>query len=82
VQTINVGTGRGYSVLDMVRAFEMASGQAVPYKIAARRAGDVAEYYADPARAAERLGWTASRDLDAMCRDAWAWQSYMAHKNS
>lgn len=82
VQTINVGTGRGYSVLEMIRAFETASGQAVPYRIAARRAGDVAEYYADPARAAERLGWTASRDLDAMCRDAWAWQSYMARKNS
>jgi len=82
VQTINVGTGRGYSVLDMVRAFEAASGRPVPYKIAPRRAGDVAEYFADPSRAAERLGWTASRDLDAMCRDAWAWQSYLARKNS
>ena len=82
MKTINVGTGRGYSVLDMVRAFEAASGQHVPYKIAPRRPGDVAEYFADPSRAGDCLGWTASRDLDAMCRDAWAWQSYLAGKNS
>lgn len=80
--TINVGTGRGYSVLEMVQAFEAASGKAVPYQIVARRPGDVAIYLADPTRAADRLGWSASRDLDAMCRDAWAWQSYLAAKNS
>ena len=82
VKTLNVGTGRGYSVLDMVRAFEAASGRPIPYKIAPRRAGDVAEYFADPSRAGDCLGWTASRDLDAMCRDAWAWQSYLAGKNT
>ena len=82
VKTLNVGTGRGYSVLDMVRAFEAASGRPIPYKIAPRRAGDVAEYFADPSRAGDCLGWTASRGLDAMCRDAWAWQSYLMGKNS
>jgi UDP-glucose 4-epimerase len=81
-ETINVGTGRGYSVLDMVRAFEAASGKSVPYRIVPRRPGDVAIYLADPARAAKRLGWSAQRDLDAMCRDAWAWQSYLAGRNS
>ena len=79
---INVGTGRGHSVLDMVRAFETASGKPVPYRIVPRRPGDVAIYLADPARAAKRLGWSAQRDLDAMCRDAWAWQSYLAGRNS
>lgn len=82
VKTLNVGTGQGYSVLDMVRAFEAASGRPIPYKIAPRRAGDVAEYFADPSRASDCLGWTASRDLDAMCRDAWAWQSYLVGKNT
>ena len=75
LQTVNLGTGRGYSVLEMVRAFEAASGRAVPYRIAPRRAGDIAECYADPALAKELLGWQAEKDLSAMCADAWRWQS-------
>ena len=71
---INLGTGNGYSVLDVVKAFEQASGQAIPYRVAPRRAGDIAACYADPAHAARYLGWTAQRDLDAMCRDHWNWQ--------
>ncbi|WP_298922030.1 UDP-glucose 4-epimerase GalE [uncultured Roseobacter sp.] len=82
VQAINVGTGRGYSVLEMVRAFEGASGKPVPFDIVARRPGDVATSLANPGRAADRLNWTASRDLDAMCEDAWRWQSYLLRKNS
>jgi len=72
--TVNLGTGRGYSVLEVVRAFEAASGRAVPYDVVARRPGDIAACYADPSLAAERLGWHAARDLEAMCRDAWRWQ--------
>lgn len=82
VQAINVGTGRGYSVLEMVRAFETASGRPVPYQIAPRRPGDIATSLADPSLSAERLGWKAERDLDAMCQDAWAWQSYLMGRNS
>ena len=82
VQAINVGTGRGYSVLEMVRAFEAASGRPVPYQITARRPGDIATSLADPTLSADRLDWRAERDLDAMCRDAWAWQSYLAGRNS
>lgn len=74
VQTVNLGTGRGYSVLQVVRAFEAASGRPVPYEIAARRAGDIAECWADPRRAATLFGWHAEHDLEAMCRDAWRWQ--------
>ena len=74
-QAINLGTGVGYSVLDMVRAFEQASGKRVPYKVAARRAGDIASCYADPAQASALLGWQAERGLQAMCLDAWRWQS-------
>ncbi|MBP6797868.1 MAG: UDP-glucose 4-epimerase GalE [Luteimonas sp.] len=73
--TVNLGTGQGVSVLQLVRAFERASGRAVPYEIVARRAGDVAEVYADPALANRLLGWKAELDVDAMCRDAWRWQS-------
>lgn len=73
--TVNLGTGTGYSVLDMVRAFERASGRAVPYKIAPRRQGDIASCYADPKLASYLLGWRAERGLDAMCADAWRWQS-------
>ncbi|CAN7426337.1 UDP-glucose 4-epimerase GalE [Pseudorhodoferax sp. LjRoot39] len=73
--TVNLGTGTGYSVLDMVRAFEEASGKPVPYQLAPRRAGDVASCYADPAAALAVLGWRAERDLVAMCQDAWRWQS-------
>ncbi len=75
VTTLNLGTGRGYSVLEMVRAFEQASGRAVPFDIVDRRPGDVAACWADPNRAAEVLGWRAERDLAAMCEDAWRWQS-------
>jgi len=73
--TVNLGTGRGYSVLEVVKAFERASGKAVPYRVVPRRPGDVAACYADPSLARELLGWTATRDIDAMCTDAWRWQS-------
>ena len=72
--TVNLGTGRGFSVLDMVGAFERACGQAIAYKIAARRPGDIAACWADPSRAQELLGWQAKRGLDQMCVDAWRWQ--------
>jgi UDP-glucose 4-epimerase len=70
----NLGTGQGYSVLQVVSAFETASGRAVPYRIVPRRAGDVAACYADPAKAATELGWTARRNLEQMMSDAWRWQ--------
>ena len=73
--TVNLGTGQGYSVLDMVSAFETASGRSVPYRIAARRPGDIASCYADPGHASDLLDWRAQRGLDAMCADAWRWQS-------
>jgi UDP-glucose 4-epimerase len=73
--TLNLGTGTGYSVLDMVRAFEHASGQPVPYRVGPRRSGDVASCYADPARAWALLGWRAERGLEAMCTDTWRWQN-------
>ena len=72
--TVNLGTGRGYSVLEVVRAFERASEHGVPYRFAPRRAGDVDAVYADPTLAHELLGWRAERDLDAMCADSWRWQ--------
>lgn len=75
VQTWNLGTGRGVSVLDMARAFEVASGKPVPYQIVNRRPGDVAQCWADPARAARDLGWCAEYDLPRMCADAWRWQA-------
>ncbi|QHS09395.1 UDP-glucose 4-epimerase GalE [Sinimarinibacterium sp. NLF-5-8] len=71
----NLGTGQGYSVLEMVRAFEKASGKAVPCQIAPRRSGDVAQCWSDPSKAQQQLGWQATRDLDQMMQDAWAWQS-------
>lgn len=71
----NLGTGQGYSVLDMVRAFEAASGRPVPYRVAPRRPGDIATCYADPSKAERELGWKARRRLDEMMRDAWRWQS-------
>ncbi len=74
-QIYNLGTGRGYSVLDVVRAFERIVGRAIPYEIVDRRSGDVAECYADPGRARTALQWEAGRDLDQMCEDAWRWQS-------
>ncbi|MFY9329496.1 MAG: UDP-glucose 4-epimerase GalE, partial [Georgfuchsia sp.] len=72
--TVNLGTGQGYSVLDMVKAFEAASGRAIPYKIAPRRAGDIAQCWADPSLAQELLNWTVKRGLEQMCADAWHWQ--------
>ncbi len=74
VTALNLGTGQGYSVLEMVRAFEAASGREIPYVITDRRPGDVATSLADPSAAAARMGWRATRGLDEMCRDAWAWQ--------
>ena len=71
----NLGTGTGYSVLDMVKAFETANGIPVPYEIAPRRPGDLATCYADPAKSAEVLGWKATKDQTDMCRDTWNWQS-------
>ena len=71
----NLGTGVGYSVLDMVKAFERVTGKHIPYEIVARRPGDVATVYASPDKSAELLGWKAEHDLDDMCRDPWAWQS-------
>ncbi|MBG14095.1 MAG: UDP-glucose 4-epimerase GalE [Alcanivorax sp.] len=73
--TTNLGTGRGYSVLEMVRAFAAASGREVRYQIAERRPGDVASCYADPAHAKKVLGWEAKRGIDTMCADHWRWQS-------
>lgn len=73
--TVNVGTGQGHSVLEVVRAFEAASGKPVPYQFAPRRAGDVAQCYADATRALELLGWRARHTLADMCADAWRWQS-------
>lgn len=75
VRIWNLGTGQGYSVLDMARAFEMASERAVPYKIGPRRIGDIAQCYADPSLAARELGWRATHDLVEMCEDTWRWQS-------
>lgn len=72
---VNLGTGVGYSVLDVIKAFERASGNAVPYQIAPRRSGDVASCYANPSLAVELLGWRAVRALDDMCADAWRWQT-------
>ena len=74
-EAVNLGTGHGYSVLDMVRAFEEASGHAVPYRIVERRPGDIASCYADPGFAKELLGWQAEKTLEDMCRDTWRWQS-------
>jgi UDP-glucose 4-epimerase len=74
-RAINLGVGRGISVLELVRAFEVASGRAIAHQIVDRRPGDVAEVYADPRLAEALLGWRAELDVDAMCRDAWRWQS-------
>lgn len=74
VLTVNLGTGQGYSVLDMVKAFEQASGKPVPYAVAPRRPGDIAACFADPSLAASLLGWRAEFGLEAMCRDSWNWQ--------
>lgn len=75
LDVINLGTGVGYSVLDMVKAFSNACGKEIPYEIKPRRAGDIAMCYADPKKAKEVLGWEAKRGLDEMCADTWRWQS-------
>jgi len=85
VLTVNLGTGKGYSVLDIVKAFERASDKSVPYQIVGRRPGDIAICYADPTYAIEILGWKAEHELDEMCEDTWHWQSqnpngYSRHK--
>ena len=76
VEVFNLGTGTGYSVLDMVHAFSRACGRDIPYRIAPRRSGDIAACYADVTKAKEILGWRAKLDLDDMCRSAWNWQSH------
>ncbi len=75
VVTYNLGTGQGYSVLDMVKAFSGACGKQIPYRIAERRAGDIAQCYADPALALKELGWKARFGIDEMCQDTWRWQT-------
>ena len=75
LKVINLGTGNGYSVLQIVKAFEKASGRKVPYAIRARRPGDVAECWADPSFALKELGWKAKRGIEKMCEDLWRWQS-------
>lgn len=71
---VNIGTGRGHSVMDMVQAFASACGHIIPFKVGPRRDGDLPEYFADATRARSLLDWCAERDLDTMCRDAWNWQ--------
>jgi UDP-glucose 4-epimerase len=71
----NLGTGKGYSVLEMVTAFEKAAGKKIPYQIVGRRPGDIPTCYADPSFAERELDWTAHRGIDEMCADAWRWQS-------
>ena len=75
VHIYNLGTGNGYSVLDIVKAFSKACGKEIPYQIDPRRPGDIAECYADPAKAKAELGWEAMRGIDEMCADSWRWQS-------
>ena len=74
VEAFNLGAGRGYSVLEVLRAFERATGRAVPYRLAPRRPGDLAAYYADASKAERLLGWRAEKSLEDMCRDSWRWQ--------
>jgi UDP-glucose 4-epimerase len=78
ILTVNLGTGRGYSVLEMVQAFSKASGKPVPYRIVERRPGDIAQCYADPSLARATLGWQAQLGIDAMCADTWRWQQWAA----
>jgi len=75
IVTYNLGTGRGYSVLEIVKAFEKACGKQIPYEIVARRPGDIAEMYADSTKAEQELGWKATRCIEEMCADGWRWQS-------
>jgi UDP-glucose 4-epimerase len=78
-EAFNLGTGRGHSVLEVMRAFAKASGRPIPFRIAPRRPGDVARLYADPARAGRDLGWRAEKGLAEMCADGWRWQSLNPH---
>ena len=73
--TYNLGTGKGYSVLDIVKAFEKASVREIPYKIVDRRPGDIEMCYADPTKAKKELGWKAKYGIEEMCEDSWRWQS-------
>ena len=75
---INLGCGRGYSVLEVIKAFEEACGQKVPYEFVERREGDIAANWCDPSKAQQLLGWTATRNIDDMCRDAWNFESHKA----
>ncbi|MDD3693322.1 MAG: UDP-glucose 4-epimerase GalE [Oscillospiraceae bacterium] len=79
IEAINLGTGKGYSVLDLVRAFEQVNSVKVPFFVTQRRAGDVAVCYSDPSKANTLLGWKALRDIEDMCRDAWRWQTNNPH---
>ena len=79
-EAINLGTGIGYSVLEIVHAFEKACHHAIPYKIAPRRDGDIAANWADPTLAERKLGWKAVYDIDAMCRDAWNFQQHLENE--
>lgn len=76
IDYFNLGTGKGYSVLDIVNAYEKSTGIKIPYKFAPRRAGDIAEYYADPQKAKKVLGWTALKSLEEMCKDSARWQKH------
>ncbi|MFJ5444689.1 UDP-glucose 4-epimerase GalE [Methylobacillus methanolivorans] len=82
VFTCNLGTGQGYSVLQIVKAFESASGKKVPYQLVARRPGDVAASYTDPAYAEQSLNWKATRGIEQMCVDSWRWQQNLAHQKT
>jgi UDP-glucose 4-epimerase len=75
IVTYNLGTGQGYSVLEMIGAFEKAAGNRIPYEIVGRRPGDIASSYADPSKAKGEMAWEANRGIDEMCADVWHWQS-------
>ncbi|HOE92007.1 MAG TPA: UDP-glucose 4-epimerase, partial [Candidatus Cloacimonadota bacterium] len=74
VEAFNLGTGKGYSVLDLINAFEKVTGLKVPYQITSRRAGDIAICYANPEKSNRELNWKAEKDIEDMCKDAWNWQ--------
>ena len=74
VETVNLGTGTGYSVLDVIRTFERVNGVKIPYTVLERRPGDVAVSYSDPPKAERLFGWRAEKSLEDMCRDAWRWR--------
>jgi UDP-glucose 4-epimerase len=74
IEAYNLGTGKGYSVLEVIKAFEKVSGRNIPYQIVDRRSGDIAQCFADPSKAKNQLGWSAFRDIEEMCEDAWRWQ--------